>query len=143
MASRNKFTSGLLREVSWETVAKPLLSKRQPSWEDVESLIHSLNAGDPGSVYLKVANRNLLSISGNIEHGFLVTITGTSKQLYALAAPEMQGGTTILFVGLQRGEYPRRILVDRLTALTAARGFYLRGLADDGVNWTADAKSIR
>jgi len=119
------------------------LSKKQPTWENVESLINSLTVADPGSVYLRVANRNLLSISGNIELGFLVTITGTSKQLYALAPPENQRGTTFLVVELQRGEYPRRILVDRITALTAARGFYLRGLADDGVNWTADAKSIR
>jgi hypothetical protein len=135
--------AGLIREVSWETVASPRLSKKQPSWDNVESLINSLTAADPGSVFLKVANRNLLSISGNVEVGFLVTVSGISKQLYALAEPHLQHGTTVLTIASQRAEYPRRILVDRSTALKAARGFYLRGLADDGVNWTADAKSIR
>jgi hypothetical protein len=49
----------------------------------------------------------------------------------------------VLKIGNQREEYPRRIIVDRLTALRAARGFYQRGLADEYVNWTADAKSVR
>ena len=66
-----------------------------------------------------------------------------TKVLFALAPPDKQGGMVVLVIGSQREEYPRRIVVDRMTALRAARGFYQRGLADEYVNWTADSKSVR
>ena len=133
------------REVSWERVACPRLSKKQPTLENVESLIHSLTGADPGTVILTVANRHVLTIIGDSEQGFVVRISSyiASKQLFALAPSDQQSGTVILVVGNQRDEYPRRIVVDKLTALRAARGFWQRGLPDEYVNWTADAKSIR
>ena len=67
----------------------------------------------------------------------------SNKILYALAPPDQQSGTVVLAVGSQREEYPRRLIVDKLTALRAVRGFWQRGLPDEYVNWTADAKSIR
>lgn len=134
-----------IREISWERVASPRLSKKQPTLDNVESLVNSLTAADPGTVVLTVANRNVLIIIGDSHQGFVVRISSATatKQLYALAAPDKQGGTAVLVIGSRREEYPRRILVDRVTALRAARGFYQRGLADEGVNWTADSKSIR
>jgi hypothetical protein len=133
------------REVSWERVACPRLSKKQPTSDNVESLINSLTGDDPGTVVLTVANRNVLTIIGDSEQGFVVKITSATatKQLFALAPPDKQGGMVVLVIGNQREEYPRRIIVDRMTALRAARGFYQRGLADEYVNWTADAKSVR
>jgi len=133
------------REVSWERVACPRLSKKQPSSDNVESLINQLTGDDPGTVVLTVAHRNVLTIIGDSEQGFVVKITSakTTKILFALAPLDQQGGMVILKIGDQREEYPRRIIVDRLTALRAARGFYQRGLADEYVNWTADAKSVR
>src|SRR5262249_59017716 len=133
------------REVSWERIASPRLSKKQPSLDNVESLIHSLTGADPGTVILTVANRHVLTIIGDSEQGFVVRISSSmaSKQLFALAPPDQQSGTVVLVVGNQREEYPRRIVVDKLTALRAARGFWQRGLPDEYVNWTADAKSIR
>ncbi|MDB6105759.1 MAG: hypothetical protein JWO52_5758 [Gammaproteobacteria bacterium] len=135
----------MIREISWERVASPRLSKKQPTLDNVESLIHSLTAADPGTIVLTVANRNVLTIIGDSEQGFVVRISSatTSKQLYALAPPDKQSGTVVLVVGNRREEYPRRIVVDKITALRAARGFYQRGLADEYVNWTADSKSIR
>ena len=135
----------MIREISWERAACPRLSKKQPTLDNVESLINSLTASDPGTVVLTVANRNVLTVIGDSEQGFVVRISSATatKQLYALAAPDKQSGTAVLTIGSQREEYPRRILVDRGTALRAARGFYQRGLADEGVNWTADIKSIR
>jgi hypothetical protein len=134
-----------IREVSWERVAFPRLSKKQPTSDNVESLINSLTGDDPGTVVLTVANRNVLTIIGDSEQGFVVKITSATatKTLFALAPPDKQGGMVMLVIGKQREEYPRRIIVDRLTALRAARGFYQRGLADEYVNWTADAKSVR
>jgi len=134
-----------VREVSWERVASPRLSKKQPTSDNVESLINSLTGDDPGTVILTVANRNVLTIIGDSEQGFVVRITSATatKILFALAPPDKQGGMVTLVIGTQREEYPRRIIVDRLTALRAARGFYQRGLADEYVNWTADAKSVR
>jgi hypothetical protein len=104
-----------------------------------------LTGDDPGTVVLTVANRNVLTIIGDSEQGFVVKITSATatKTLFALAPPDKQGGMVVLAIGTQREEYPRRIIVDRLTALRAARGFYQRGLADEYVNWTADAKSVR
>jgi hypothetical protein len=138
-------SAGMIREISWERVASPRLSKKQPTLDNVESLIHSLTATDPGTIVLTVANRNVLTIIGDSEQGFVVRISSatTSKQLYALAPPDKQSGTVVLVVGNRREEYPRRIVVDKITALRAARGFYQRGLADEYVNWTADSKSIR
>jgi hypothetical protein len=138
-------SAGMIREISWERVASPRLSKKQPTLDNVESLINSLTATDPGTIVLTVANRNVLTVIGDSEQGFVVRISSatTSKQLYALAAPDKQSGIVVLVVGSQREEYPRRIVVDRVTALRAARGFYQRGLADEYVNWTADSKSIR
>jgi len=135
----------MIREISWERVACPRLSKKQPTLDNVESLINSLTAADPGTIVLTVANRNVLTVIGDSEQGFVVRISSatTSKQLYALAAPDKQSGIVVLVVGSHREEYPRRIVVDRVTALRAARGFYQRGLADEYVNWTADSKSIR
>jgi len=135
----------MIREISWERVACPRLSKKQPTLDNVESLINSLTAADPGTIVLTVANRNVLTVIGDSEQGFVVRISSatTSKQLYALAAPDKQSGIVVLVVGSHREEYPRRIVVDRVTALRAARGFYQRGLADEYVNWTADFKSIR
>jgi hypothetical protein len=134
-----------VREVSWERVACPRLSKKQPTLDNVESLVNSLTGTDPGTVVLTVANRHVLTIIGDSEQGFVVRISSmmASKQLFALAPPDQQSGTVVLVVGKQRDEYPRRILVDRATALRAARGFWQRGLPDEYVNWTADAKSIR
>jgi hypothetical protein len=134
-----------VREVSWERVACPRLSKKQPTADNVESLINSLTGTDPGTVVLTVANRHVLTIIGDSEQGFVVRISSmmASKQLFALAPPDQQSGTVVLVVGNQREEYPRRILVDRATALRAARGFWQRGLPDEYVNWTADSKSIR
>jgi hypothetical protein len=138
-------SAGTIREISWERVACPRLSKKQPTLDNVESLINSLTAADPGTIVLTVANRNVLTVIGDSEQGFVVRISSatTSKQLYALAAPDKQSGIVVLVVGSHREEYPRRIVVDRVTALRAARGFYQRGLADEYVNWTADSKSIR
>ena len=133
------------REVSWERLACARLSKKQPSSEDVESLINSLTGDDPGTVVLTVAHRNVLTVIGDCEQGFVVRITSakTTKILFALAPLDRQGGMVVLEVGDHREEYPRRIIVDKVTALQAAKGFYQRGLADEYVNWTADAKSVR
>jgi hypothetical protein len=135
----------MIREISWERVACPRLSKKQPTLDNVESLVNSLTAADPGTIVLTVANRNVLTVIGDNEQGFVVRISSatTTKQLYALAPPDKQSGTVVLVVGNRREEYPRRIVVDRMTALRAARGFWQRGLADEYVNWTADSKSIR
>jgi hypothetical protein len=134
-----------VREVSWERIACPLLSKKQPTLDNVQSLINSLTGTDPGTVVLTVANRHVLTIIGDSEQGFVVRISSSmaTKQLFALAPPDQQSGTVVLVVGNQRDEYPRRIVVDRATALRAARGFWQRGLPDEYVNWTADSKSIR
>ena len=134
-----------LREVSWERLACPRLSKKQPTSENVESLINLLTGEDPGTVVLTVAHRNVLTIIGDSEQGFVVKITSakTTKTLFALAPPGKQGGMVVLKLGDHHEEYPRRIIVDRQTALQAAKGFYQRGLADEYVNWTADAKSVR
>ena len=134
-----------VREVSWERVASPRLSKKQPTADNVESLVNSLTGSDPGTVILTVANRHVLTIIGDADQGFVVRISSSmaSKQLFALAPPDQQSGTVVLVVGSQREEYPRRIIVDKVTALRAVRGFWQRGLPDEYVNWTADAKSIR
>jgi hypothetical protein len=133
------------REVSWERLACPKLSKKQPTADNVESLIHSLTAADPGTVILTVANRHVLTIIGDEEQGFMVRISSSmaTKQLFALAPPDKQQGMVVLVIGTRREEYPRRIIVDKLTALRAARGFWQRGLPDEYVNWTADSKSVR
>lgn len=133
------------REVAWERLACPRLSKKQPTSDNVESLINLLTGEDPGTVVLTVAHRNVLTILGDSEQGFVVKITSakTTKTLFALAPPDKQDGMVVLKIGDHREEYPRRIVVDRQTALQAARGFYQRGLADEYVNWTADAKSVR
>jgi len=138
-------SAGMIREISWERVACPRLSKKQPTLDNVESLINSLTAADPGTIIFTVANRNVLTVIGDSEQGFVVRISSmmASKQLFALAPPDQQSGIVVLVVGNQREEYPRRILVDRATALRAARGFWQRGLPDEYVNWTADSKSIR
>lgn len=138
-------TANTIREVSWERVASPRLSKKQPTADNVESLINSLTGADPGTVVLTVANRHVLTIIGDSDQGFVVRISSNmaAKQLFALAPADQQGGTVVLVVGDRREAYPRRIIVDRITALRAARGFWQRGLPDEYVNWTADAKSIR
>jgi hypothetical protein len=132
-----------VREISWERVACPRLSKKQPTLDDVESLVNSLVAADPGTVILTVANRNVLTVTGDSKQGFKVRLSNESKTLYALAPPDMQSGMAVLLIGSHREVFPRRLLVDRITAVKAARGFYQRGLADEGVNWTADSKSVR
>src|ERR1700736_700358 len=106
-----------VREVSWERVACPRLSKRQPTLDNVQSLINSLTGTDPGTVVLTVANRHVLTIIGDSEQGFVVRISSSmaTKQLFALAPPDQQSGTVVLVVGSQRDEYPRRIVVDRAT----------------------------
>jgi Immunity protein Imm1 len=132
-----------IREISWERVACPRLSKKQPTLDDVESLVNSLVASDPGTVILTVANRNVLTVMGDSEQGFKVRLSNESKTLFALAPADMQRGMAVLLLGTHREVFPRRLLVDRITAVKAARGFYQRGLADESVNWTADSKSVR
>lgn len=134
-----------VREVSWERVASPRLYKKQPTLDNIESLINSLTGADPGTVVVTVANRHVLTVTGDSEQGFVVRISSliASKVLYALAPPDRQAGMALLVIGSQREEYPRRLIVDRTTALRAARGFYQRGLPDEYVNWTADSKSIK
>jgi hypothetical protein len=138
-------TAATIREVSWERVACPRLSKKQPTLDNVQSLISSLVAADPGTVILTVANRHVLTVLGDLSQGFVVRISSliATKQLYALAPADRQSGSAVLVIGNQREEYPRRLIVDQMTALRAARGFYQRGLPDEYVNWTADSKSVR
>ncbi len=138
-------SASTIREVSWERVASPRLYKKQPTLDNIESLINSLTAADPGTVVVTVANRHVLTILGDNEQGFVVRISSliASKTLYALAPPDRQNGIAVLTIGEQREEYPRRLIVDRITALRAARGFFQRGLPDEYVNWTADSKSIK
>jgi hypothetical protein len=126
-------------------VASPRLYKKQPTLDNIESLINSLTAADPGTVVVTVANRHVLTILGDNEQGFVVRISSliASKTLYALAPPDRQNGIAVLTIGEQREEYPRRLIVDRITALRAARGFFQRGLPDEYVNWTAEKKSIK
>src|SRR4051794_33333714 len=133
------------REVSWERLGCPRLSKKDPTSDNVESLINSLTGEDPGTVVLTVAHRNVLTIIGDSEQGFVVKITSakTTKILFALPPPDKKGGRGVLKMGPHQEKYPRRIIVDLFTAMRAARGFYQRGLADEYVNWTADAKSVR
>ena len=56
-----------IREVSWERVASPRLSKKQPTSDNVESLVNSLTGSDPGTVILTVANRHVLTIIGDAD----------------------------------------------------------------------------
>jgi hypothetical protein len=139
---RRPAATATVREISWERVRSPRLSKKQPTLDDVESLVNSLVAADPGTVVLTVANRNVLTVMGDSGQGFKVRLSNESKTLYALAPPDMQKGMAVLFIGSQREVFPRRLLVDRITAVRAALGFYQRGLADERVNWTADSKSV-
>jgi Immunity protein Imm1 len=132
----------IIREISWERLNSPRLSKKQPTVEDVESLVNSLVGSDPGMVVLTVANRNVLSVMGDSEQGFKVSLVNESKTLYALAPADEQRGMAVLFIGTHREVFPRRLLVDRVTAVRAAVGFHQRGLADERVNWTADSKSV-
>jgi hypothetical protein len=138
-------SAATMREVSWERVASPRLSKKQPTLDNIESLINSLTAADPGTVVVTVANRHVLTVIGDNEQGFVVRISSliATKILYALAPPEAQSGMAVLVIGSRREEYPRRLIVDRITALRAARGFFQRGLPDEYVNWTADSKSVK
>ena len=119
-----------IREVSWERVACPRLSKKQPTLDNVESLVNSLTGTDPGTVVLTVANRHVLTIIGDSEQGFVVRISSSmaAKQLFALAPADQQSGTFVLVIGNQRDEYPRRIIVDRITALRAAPRFKRRSI---------------
>jgi len=85
------------REVSWERLACPRLSKKQPTSDNVESLINLLTGEDPGTVVLTVAHRNVLTIIGDSEQGFVVKITSTktTKTLFALAPPDKQDGMLV------------------------------------------------
>jgi hypothetical protein len=133
----------IIREISWERIQCPRLSKKQPTVDDVESLVNSLVGADPGTVIVTVAGRNVLTVTGDSEQGFRVRYINDSKTLYALAPPgDNQRGMAVLFIGSHREVFPRRLLVDRLTAIRAAVGFHQRGLADERVNWTADSKSV-
>jgi hypothetical protein len=131
-----------IREISWERLRSPRLSKKQPTVDDVESLVNSLVASDPGTVIVTVGSRNVLTVMGDSEQGFRVRYVNESKTLYALAPPDGQRGMAVLLIGTHREIFPRRLLVDRVTAVRAAIGFHQRGLADDRVNWTADSKSV-
>src|SRR5215813_13292793 len=98
MASASATT---VREVSWERLACPRLSKKQPTADNVESLVNSLTGSDPGTVIFTVANRHVLTIIGDADQGFVVRITSSmsSKTLYALAPPDQQSGSVVLVVG--------------------------------------------
>src|SRR5882724_11916573 len=60
-------SAAMVREISWERVACPRLSKKQPTLDNVESLINSLTAADPGTIIFTVANRNVLTVIGDSE----------------------------------------------------------------------------
>jgi hypothetical protein len=134
--------TGKIVELSWDCLSGDDGSLRQPAWEDIETHIKALDTPKFSSVFLRASNDDVLTVAGDLAHGFLVFVSDKQGHHYVLASPSSRKGKVTIVIGFQPGEYAKRILVDIDTALKVSRTFYATGERDESVDWTEDYASI-
>jgi hypothetical protein len=131
-----------VREMSWESLAQPLQSAKNPDWGVVKSQIDALETVESGSVFLTAANGSTLSIGGDRGRGYLVFVTDARGHRYLQSPHSQRTGTVNLVIGFQPADYPRRIVVDLNTALRVAREYFDIGRIEDSEDWTFDGRTV-
>lgn len=142
MTMQQRDTIGPVREMSWESLVEPFQSIKNPSWENVQARINSLETSESGSVFLKAANGSTLSIGGDRGRGYLVFCSDETGHRYLQPPPSKRQGAVGLVVGFQPAEYPRRIIVDLAASLKAAYVYFQTGHIQAGEDWTVDSKTV-
>jgi Immunity protein Imm1 len=111
-----------------------------PTWDQVQVVLQSLNAGRRSDMVIEAANGSLLVIGGG-QGRFHVQLTyprGTEPPNLLLNNPSAGSETEELIVGGVSTPLPARLIVDEATALQAARRFFQDGAADPQLAWEAD-----
>jgi hypothetical protein len=128
----------IVERMTWDSMTGKSGDLLKPSWPQVKRRIENLNTPENSMVILFARAGKELTVAGDMAHGFVVYISENDDHKYVLAPPERRKGKEIIVIGFQPGEYARRILVDRETAISVAEAFFRSGQADGRVEWTED-----
>jgi Immunity protein Imm1 len=111
-----------------------------PTWEQVQAVIQSLDAGRRSDMSIEASNGSLLVIGGG-QGRFHVQLTytrGTEPSNLLLTDASRSSDTEELIVGGVSTDLPARLIVEEARALQAARRFFQDGMADPQLAWEAD-----
>ena len=122
---------------NWASVPRDRVIK-DPSWNDVESAIRTLDNESRNDLYLTPIDASpdtFLGVGGGAGR-YLVHGSEAGERFPTLCDPASTDEHLVpLCVGGQLGEYPVRWIVDLDRALKAVRQFYEAGRFDCGVAW--------
>jgi hypothetical protein len=123
----------LLRVCEWRGDRRIDHEAPDPTWEEVEKAIRTLNNRDVNDVYLSADaedDEEFLCIGGG--DGRYV-VTGAFEETFpTVVDPGRGSGEEPLVVGGQEGSYPSRMIVSLDVALRAARSYYESGTFGGG-----------
>ena len=110
-----------------------------PTWDQVQVVIQSLDAGRQSDMVIESANGSLLAIGGG-RGRFHVQLTyprANEPSNLLLTNPSAGSGTEELIVGGVSTPLSARLIVDEGKALQAARRFFEDGATDPQLAWEA------
>lgn len=118
---------GVVVVLSWDCMSGDIGTCKKPVWSDIEKRIRALITPEYSSVFLQASNGNLLTVAGDVQHGFLTYLTDhLGDHHYVMVPPNKRRGKTSITIGFQPGDYANRILVSIETALAVAHIFFKR-----------------
>lgn len=127
-----------LTTCEWESTDVHECVIKNPSWEDVEEAIRSLDSESRNDLYLKplfATQDTFLGVGGGAGR-YIVTGSQNGGRFPTLTDPTCTDEKLVpLRVGGQLGEYPARHIVAIEQALAAVKRFYDAGGFDCGVTW--------
>lgn len=111
----------------------------RPSWSDIEKAIERLDGVDYNDLYLdRPDDATWLAIGGGAGRYFvmLTSAAQTDAESWLVACRDGEhGGTELLVVGGQPGNYPARQVVGIESAFLAARDYFATGEPSPALDW--------
>jgi hypothetical protein len=106
-----------------------------PTFDDLRRVIESLDANVKTSVFLEGENGAYLAVGGGSGQ-YIVYVSPSDQQFWNLIANRTERNEKIsLVVGGQDGDYAARQVVDKNSAIKAAKRFFLKGELDRSLHW--------
>ena len=111
---------------------------QSPTLANIERAVHKLDGEEYTSVTLGAEGETHFAIAGGSADRYIVYATFDNMTFHNLCGPGDKSDTVYLTVGGQEGDYPGNTIVDRETALAAAKTFAESGELDPRFTWEKD-----
>lgn len=114
-----------------------------PTWNQIETAIRELNGKNKTLVTIGAEDDTYMSIGGGAEGKYIVTATFDNFDFYVLVnLLKVDNQIEKLVVGGQKGNYSKKMCVDLLPSLLAARTFAESGRLDTLLSWEEDKSLV-